>query len=304
MITKLNANTILVVDAPDYVLDIAQKYSLKVLYSFYLNWYTFGSDQDLKTRADILRRVEHLRGKPALFGWVLGNEIPAEVIEARGQRVFEGTLADLYRSVKALDGTHPITHSNWPITKSLDLSFFDITSFNLYPLWPPEVVALGFEHYIREVLQPIAGKKPLVMTEFGANSLEATEQGQARLMGQCWRALRSAGACGGLVFEFTDEWWKNYDNPIREGDWWNRRPAPDDERTHDRDPEEYYGLYTGERIPKPAAAAVKEMFASNSFTAKDQGFFIPAGIISLLLIAAVAATIRARSRHSSSTGRE
>jgi Glycosyl hydrolases family 2, TIM barrel domain len=298
MVSKLNANTILVVDAPGYVLDIAEKHGLKVLYCFYLNWYAFGSDQDLGNRANIRRRVEQLRDKPALFAWVLGNEIPAQVVEARGQRLFEGALADLYRSVKVLDGTHPITHSNWPMTKSLNLSFFDITSFNLYPLWPPEVVALGFDNYIREVLQPIAGNKPLLMTEFGANSLEATEQGQARLMGQCWRDLRSAGACGGLVFEFADEWWKNYDNPIREGDWWNRRPAPDDERTHDRDPEEYYGLYTGERTPKPAAGVVKEMFAAGSFTAKYQNLFIPAAAVALLLFAAVAATVRARIRQS------
>jgi hypothetical protein len=119
---------------------------------------------------------------------------------------------------------------------------------------------------------------------------------------ECWRDLRSAGACGGLVFEFADEWWKNYDNPMREGDWWNRRPAPDDERKHDLDPEEYYGLYTGERTPKPAAAAVKEMFATSSFTAKHQKLFIPAAVVALLLFAAIAATVWARSVRSTSCG--
>ena len=44
------------------------------------------------------------------------------------------------------------------------------------------------------------------------------------------------------MFEFADEWWKNYNNPARPGDWWTRVDAPDDELRHDHDPEETYGV--------------------------------------------------------------
>ena len=98
-----------------------------------------------------------------------------------------------------------------------------------------------------------------------------------------WEGLQSARACGGVVFEFADEWWKNYDNPKREGDWWDRKAAADDEKQHDLDPEEYYGVMTGERQPRMAASTVKEMFS-----AANAGRRLPAAVVTLLILFAVA----------------
>lgn len=142
-------------------------------------------------------------------------------------------------------------------------------------------MANGYGNYIQKVLQPIAGNKPLLITEFGANIIEAGDEGQARLLRSSWQGLQSAGACGGVVFEFADEWWKNYDNPKRQGDWWDRKPAPDDEKQHDLDPEEYYGVETGERLPRMAAAAVKEMYAAPS-----SARFVPVVAVAALLVLA------------------
>ncbi len=282
LIQGLNVNTILMVDPPSYALDLAQKHGLKVLYSFNINWWTLGTPQFSASREDILKRVNDFRQKPALLGWVLGSEIPNVVLEQRGEKLVRDGLLDLYGATKGKDGQHFITHSNWPITKDIDLRFLDVTSFNVYPLWPPEVVANGYGNYIQKVLQPIAGDKPLLITEFGANTIEAGEEGQARLLRSSWQSLQSAGACGGVVFEFADEWWKNYDNPKRPGDWWDRKPAPDDEKQHDLDPEEYYGVETGERQPRMAAAAVKEIFATSS-----SARFVPAAAVAMLVVLAV-----------------
>jgi hypothetical protein len=41
---------------------------------------------------------------------------------------------------------------------------------------------MGFGNYTKEVLRPIAAEKPLLVTEFGANTVEADEKGQARLV--------------------------------------------------------------------------------------------------------------------------
>jgi hypothetical protein len=263
LIRELNVNTILVADPPGYVLDLAQKHGLKVLYAFHIEWWTIGTPQFSALRADILKRIGEYNHKPALLGWVLGNEVPNGILEQRGQKPIHDGLLDLYSAVKQLDPQHFVTHSNWPITKDLDLHFLDVISFNVYPLWPPEVVAAGYGHYIQHVLRPIANGKPLLITEFGVDTLEAGDEGQARLLRSSWQGLQSAGTCGGVVFEFADEWWKNYDNPKRQGDWWDRKSAPDDEKQHDLDPEEYYGVVTGERQPRMAASAVKEMFAIN-----------------------------------------
>src|SRR6266403_2546643 len=282
LIQGLNVNTILMVDPPSYVLDLAQKRGLKVLYSLTINWWTLGTPQSSASREDILKRVNDFRQKPALLGWILGNEIPNAALGQRGEKPVRDGLLDLYSAIKELDNQHFITHSNWPITKDIDLRFLDVTSFNVYPLWPPEVVANGYGNYIQKVLQPIAGDKPLLITEFGANTIEAGEEGQARLLRSSWQSLQSAGACGGVVFEFADEWWKNYDNPKRPGDWWDRKPAPDDEKQHDLDPEEYYGVETGERQPRMAAAAVKEIFATSS-----SARFVPAAAVAMLVVLAV-----------------
>jgi hypothetical protein len=102
----------------------------------------------------------------------------------------------------------------------------------------------------------------LLITEFGINTIEVSKATQSRTLKNCWKEIRGTSACGGVVFEFADEWWKNYNNPRKPGFWWDRVEAPDDEKTHDQDPEEHYGIFTGYRQPKPAAAVVKEMFSA------------------------------------------
>ena len=258
----------------------------------------FDTPADAGRRQSILQRVTELRDKPALLGWVLGNEVPSGVLDTRGNDVIRNGLRALYDDVKRLDPVHPVTHSNWPITKDLDLSFLDISSFNVYPLFPPEVAARGFGNYIGQVLTPIAGDKPLLITEFGATTIEAGEDGQARLLKSSWQGLTDAGACGGIVFEFADEWWKNYDNPKRQGDWWDRRPDPDDEKRHDLDPEEYYGIVTAERQPRAAAAIVKEMFSASkgSQIIVVPSRVIPAAVVLLLIVASCGAWSWARWR--------
>lgn len=291
LIKGLHANTILVFDPPDHVLDLAERHHLKVLYNFALDWWSVGGPGHERLEDAVIARVKATREQPAVLAWILGNEIPASVVSQRGEQPILDGLTRLYRAVKNVDARHPISHASWPPMKSLDLKFLDFLSFNVYPLWPPEVVAAGFGPYLRDVLQPIAGERPLLITEFGVNTIEAGEAGQARLLKECWEGIRSAKTAGGVVFEFADEWWKNYNNPQRPGDWWDREAAPDDEKGHDLDPEEFYGIVTAQRNPRPAFTVVRNMFAETL-----GGRIIPAGIIGLLAISAAAAWLYARRR--------
>jgi hypothetical protein len=293
LIEGLHANTILVFDPPDEVLDLAERHHLKVLYNFSLDWWSVGGPEHERLQNAVIERVKAARKKPALLAWVLGNEIPSSAVIQRGERPIIEGLADLYRAVKRADPRHPVTHANWPPMKALDLKFLDFISFNVYPLWPPEVVAAGFGPYLRDVLQPIAGGKPLLITEFGVNTIEAGEAGQARLLKECWEGIGTAQSVGGVVFEFADEWWKNYNNPRRPGDWWDREPAPNDEKRHDLDPEEYYGIVTAERHPRPAFGVVRDLFADEQTRGNR---VVPAGIIAILVISATAAWLYARHR--------
>jgi glycosyl transferase family 2 len=262
MIRDLGANTILVHDAPASIFAQARRHGLLVIYAYYINWQSIGDDATMRRRSDeIVRSAAGLAREPNLMAILLGNEVVEWVLKERGAPFIEGRLRSLRDAVhEAVPGVL-IGHANWPIARGLDLSFMDFAAFNLYPSWPREVVVAGYGDYIQNTLKPIAAGRPLLITEFGQNTLEASNEAQARTLRQCWEEIRTHTA-GGVVFSFADEWWKNYDNPIASGDWWQRQYAPDDEKTHDLDPEEYYGIVTSDRDPKPAYEAVREMFTA------------------------------------------
>ncbi len=295
MIQRAHANAVMIVDPPADVLDVAAQYNLKVVYTFTINWWTIGGPEQQAMREQLIARAAGVRTKPALLAYMLGNEVGGEVLKARGDVPIVNGLRDLYTVLKTADPEHPISHANWPPARHLALGFLDFISFNVYPLWPPEVVATGYERYVDTVLRPIAADKPLVISEFGANTIEAGAEGQGRLIRESWDALNKAGAAGGFVFEFADEWWKNYDNPARDGDWWTRVPASDDERRHDADPEENYGLVEADRTPKPAFAIVATMFGEPD----QRKLARSAGTIALVTLMLIASGLwlYARRRH-------
>jgi cellulose synthase/poly-beta-1,6-N-acetylglucosamine synthase-like glycosyltransferase len=265
LIKAANANTILVYDPPAYVLEVAERNKLKVFCTFSINWYGLQRDSSFNAqKKSIIERANSLKQSKALLGWVIGNEVPENALIKYGNQFYEQAIKRIYNELKKVDPVHPVTHSNWPLAKSLDLSFLDIISFNVYPVWPPEVTSRGYGNYIRDILKPIAGSKPLLITEFGINSLESGDEGQARVIKECWEEIKKQNTCGGIVFSFADEWWKNYDNPVRSDNYWYREQAVNDEAKHDEDPEEYYGLMTSDRQPKKAFYAVQSMYNENS----------------------------------------
>ncbi len=260
MIESLGANTIVVHDAPQSIFAPARRHHLMVIYTFFVNWQSIGDEARFRARADEVTTTSGtLAREPNLLAILLGNEVTEWVLKQRGQAFIEARLRSLYDEVKRVAPRVPVSHANWPLTRQLDLSFMDLACFNLYPGWPREVAVAGYGNYIENVLKPIAGHRPLLISEFGQNSLEVSEERQAQVLRDAWEEIRARTA-GGAVFSFADEWWKNYDNPVKEGDWWQREYAPDDEKSHDLDPEEYYGIVTSERAPKPAYAAVGGMF--------------------------------------------
>jgi hypothetical protein len=295
LIRQTGANTVLIYDAPPEVLDVAAAHGLKVVYVFALDWHSVGGEAQAALTSQVVERVASVRNKPALLAYLLGNEVGGDVLQARGVTPIVSGLRELYAAVKAADPEHPVSHANWPPARHLDLSFLDFISFNVYPLWPPEVVAAGFGRYIQTVLRPIAGDKPLLISEFGANTIEAGVEGQARLIRESWDGLIAAGAAGGIVFEFADEWWKNYNNPARSGDWWTRVPAPDDELRYDDDPEETYGLMTAAREPRMAYETVTDMYSSDESRATARVF--GASAIGVIGGGAAVAWLWARRRH-------
>jgi cellulose synthase/poly-beta-1,6-N-acetylglucosamine synthase-like glycosyltransferase len=286
MLRDLNANTLMVCDPTVELLDRCHAHRLRVVHGFWIEWLGFGTPAMDARKAEIVAAVGERKDHPALLGWMLGHEIPTWVVDQHGKATVERWLADLDQQVKARDARHFTTHGNWPNTRSLDLSFFDVAGFNLYALWPPEVVARGYAAFIRDVLVPIAGSRPLLITEYGANSLEAGESGQAELIRKSWHAILETGCAGGFAFAFADEWWKNYSNPKLPGAWWDRAEDLTDHLRHDQDPEEYYGLVTAERVAKPAFAVVAGLYSGT-----PAGFRPALALVGAIVVLAAASLI-------------
>ena len=177
-------------------------------------------------------------GHPAVAIFALGNEIPPGVVRWHGRLRVERFLRELYQDAKAASPDSLFTYVNFPPTEFLDLSFFDLCAFNVYLHREPELRA-----YLAR-LQHVAGHKPLLLAEAGADSIREGETGQAAITAMHIRAAFEEGACGAIAFAWTDEWWRGgYDVD----DW-------------------AFGLVDRQRRPKPAAAAVAAAFDDAPFS--------------------------------------
>ena len=151
-------------------------------------------------------------------------------------------LRELYESVKTAAPDSLVTYVNFPPTEHLDLECFDVCAFNVYLHREPDL-----RGYLAR-LQHVAGARPLLLAEAGADSVRQGLDGQARITTMHVRAAFMEGACGAIVYSWTDEWWRGG----RSVDDWA------------------FGLVDDARQPKPALAAVSEAFAESPVSARER----------------------------------
>jgi GT2 family glycosyltransferase/DNA-binding beta-propeller fold protein YncE len=243
---ELGINTVRTYTAPRReLLDAAAAEGLRVMVG--LPWsqhVAFLDDRSLKRtiRRELAAKVAELGDHPAVLAFALGNEIPPGVVRWHGRMRVERFLRGLYDSAKSASPDSLFTYVNFPPTEFLDLSFFDICAFNVYLHREAELRA-----YLAR-LQHIAGQKPLLLAEAGADSIREGEDGQAEITAMHVRAAFEEGACGAIAFAWTDEWWRGGHSV----DDWN------------------FGLVDRERRPKPAAFAVASAFENAPFSKERQ----------------------------------
>jgi GT2 family glycosyltransferase len=181
--------------------------------------------------------VRACAGHPAVFCYVVGNEVPATLVRWHGRRRVERFIERLYRIAKEEDPDALVTYVNYPSTEYLRLPFLDFFCFNVY-LESDET----FAAYLPR-LHTLSEDRPVVLAEIGLDTLRGGEARQAAMLGAQVRAAFRGGCSGVVVFSWTDEW---YHGAHRVEDW-------------------AFGLTRRDRTPKPALTAVARAFAESPF---------------------------------------
>ena len=234
-------NTVRTYTVPDTtLLDLAAQHGLRVIIG--MPWPQEGAflnDRQLvkQIRGDTASTVRQLASHSAVLLFAVGNEIPPGVVRWHGQSRMENFLHTLYQDLKSSAPHALLTYVNFPPTEYLDVDCYDICAFNVY---------LHQESNLRAYLahlQHVAGNRPLLLAEAGADSFREGLDGQAQLTSMQVQAAFEEGACGAVAFAWTDEWWRGGQNVE---DW-------------------AFGLVDTTRQPKPALATVTRTMAESPF---------------------------------------
>jgi glycosyltransferase involved in cell wall biosynthesis len=198
------ANTVRVFTVPPvWLLDLAAAAGLKVLVG--LPWtqhVAFLDSEIIKTeiRAAVTAGVRACVRHRAVFAYLVGNEIPPDMIRWHGADAVRGFLRELVALVRQEHPGALVSYANFPSTEYLAIDFTDFVCFNVY-LHDEG----AFRRYIAR-LHNLAFDKPLVLTEFGVDSIHNGAAEQARILSWQVRAAFASGVAGTFVFAWTDEW--------------------------------------------------------------------------------------------------
>lgn len=240
LIRELGGNVLRVYYVPPrWFCDLCAEAGLRLLIS--LPWAEHVAFlQDGKIRREIVRSVREgvktHAGHPAIFGYLVGNEIPSSMVRWLGVRQVTEFVEELIETGRSADPQSLFSYASYPPTEYLLPQNADFYTFNVY-LHRRE----DFERYLAR-LQNLAEDRPLVMGEFGMDTIRHTEDEQAEMLRWHIESVVRGGLAGTILYSWTDEWFRG---GMEITDW-------------------AFGLTTRERSPKKAFSVVKELFAGES----------------------------------------
>jgi GT2 family glycosyltransferase len=205
-ITGLGANLLRVYYLPPlWFLDLAGEHGLKILidvpWSKHLCFLDSERSQN-EVRQAVREAVKFSRGHRAVFAYSVVNEISAEIVRWSGVRKVERFIDGLINEAKSIDPDCLCTFTSFPPTEFLQAQSVDFVCFNVYLHHRPSL-----EAYLAR-LQSLADTKPLLLGEFGMDSMREGEEHQCEfLRWQIETAFRS-GLAGTVVFSYTDDWFR------------------------------------------------------------------------------------------------
>jgi O-antigen biosynthesis protein len=205
LMRRAGVNAIRVYYVPSrHFMDIAARHGIRVMVGIPWPQHLCFLDQ-WEVKEDIKKTVREtvasLAGHPALLAWLIGNEIPSHIVRWHGAGKVEKFLGKLAAIVREEDPETMVTYANYPSTEYLRLPFLDFLSVNVY-LHDPK----AFRSYVKR-LQNVAGELPLVLSEFGMDSIRNSEEHVAETLSWQLASAFELGVSGTMVFAWTDEWY-------------------------------------------------------------------------------------------------
>jgi beta-glucuronidase len=214
-----------------------KEYGIRVIMGDFLGKYAIGSGaswaegtdyENPEHKKNMLNSVKKMvmehKDEPYVLMWLLGNENNYGVASNADKKpdAFFAFADEVAKWIKKADPHHPVAVNNGD-TLYLDIfakhaKNIDIFSANVYR------GDYGFGSFWEQVFD--ASGKPAFITEYGSPAfarhltLEEGEQAQADYHYGNWLDIeenlagngRGVGnALGGVLFEWMDEWWKNYE---------------------------------------------------------------------------------------------
>jgi beta-glucuronidase len=214
-----------------------EEYGFYVIMGDFLGKYTLGSGADWSKGTDyqneehkknmmesVRSMVMEYKDEPFILMWLIGNENNygvASNADKKPEAYFE-FVNEVAKMIKSIDPNHLVAICNGD---TLYLDIFaeygrdvDIYSANVYR------GDYGFGAYWEQVMD--AAGKPAFVTEYGCPAYarhltkEQAEKAQAEYHQGNWLDIEAnfagrkdgtGNALGGVAFEWTDEWWKNYE---------------------------------------------------------------------------------------------
>jgi glycosyltransferase involved in cell wall biosynthesis len=236
MVRQVGANLLRIYHVPPrWFLDLAAEFDLKILID--IPWAKHGcfldNPQEQEHARNEVRRAARLgAGHPAVFAYSVVNEIPPDVVRWSGADRVAQFIDELIEEMKAIDPECLCTFTNYPPTEFLRPYNIDFFCFNVYLHQ-----RRPFENYLAR-LQMIADAKPIILGEFGVDSIREGEPAKSEMLAWQIETAFRCGLAGAVVFSFTDDWWRSGQQVT---DW-------------------AMGLTTVDRQPKPSWQAVQQAF--------------------------------------------
>jgi GT2 family glycosyltransferase len=239
-IAEMGANTIRVYHVPPRdVLDLAHTFGIKVFVDVPWSKHRcfLESPEDMESGRHAVREAARAcKGHPALLALSVVNEVPADIVRWLGRVEVERYIDELVAIAHEEDPEALATFASFPPTEYLHPSAVDFYTMNVY-LHRRE----KFRSYLQR-LQNLVDEKPLLLGEYGIDSIRNGESEQAELLGMHLEEVFGNGLAGTCCFSFTDDWFTG-GHPIE--DW-------------------AFGLVRRDRSPKPAFERVAAVYRAPS----------------------------------------